>query len=320
MQWLITGATGFVGTHLVQHLEKAEPSASIVGTTLQSTPDRGQTRYVECDLRQESRVEELVHSVQPTHIVHLAGQANVQAAYQNPWQTFETNLRPLIYLLEACRKLSLLPRILVVTSAEIYGVVPIDAMPITEQTPLNPANPYSVSKAAQDLLAQQYATSYTMPIIRARPFNHIGPGQSEGFVATAFAMQIARIEAGLQPPQIRVGNLHAQRDFTDVRDIVRAYHLLITRGQIGEAYNIASGHSLTIAKLLDTLIALSQVDVEIVVETDRLRPFDVSVLSASCEKLHRATQWKPTYPLETTLKDVLEDCRQRVQTHPTEKR
>lgn len=320
MQWLITGATGFVGTHLVQYLEKTEPSASIVGTTLQSTPDRGQTRFVECDLLQESRVEELVRTVQPTHIVHLAGQANVQAAYHNPWQTFETNLRPLIYLLEACRKLSPLPRVLVVTSAEIYGAVPVDAMPITEQTPLNPANPYSVSKAAQDLLAQQYATSYTMPIIRARPFNHIGPGQSEGFAATAFAMQIARIEAKLQPPQIRVGNLQAQRDFTDVRDIVRAYHLLITHGQIGEAYNIASGHSITIATLLDTLIALSQVDVEIVVETDRLRPIDVSVLNASCEKLHKATQWSPTYPLETTLRDVLEDCRQRVRTQLMEKR
>jgi GDP-4-dehydro-6-deoxy-D-mannose reductase len=319
VQWLITGATGFVGTHLVQFLETAEAGASIVGTTLQPVPDRERVRFVECDLLQEARVEELIQSVQPAYVVHLAGQANVQAAFHTPWPTFEANLRPLIYLLEACRKLPTPPRILVITSAEVYGAVPADAMPITEQTPLNPANPYSVSKAAQDLLAQQYAMSYQMPIIRARPFNHIGPGQSEGFAATAFAMQIARIEAGLQPPQIRVGNLHTQRDFTDVRDIVRAYHLLITHGAAGEAYNIASGKSITIASLLDTLLALSKVKVEVIVDTDRLRPMDLSVLSASCDKLRRTTHWQPTYPLEQTLQDVLDDCRQRVKNQFMEK-
>jgi GDP-4-dehydro-6-deoxy-D-mannose reductase len=319
VQWLITGATGFVGTHLVHYLETAEANASIVGTTLHPVPDRGRVRFVECDLLKEARVEELIHSVQPAYVVHLAGQANVQAAFHNPWPTFEANLRPLVYLLEACRKLPMPPRILVITSAEVYGAVPADAMPITEQTPLSPANPYSVSKAAQDLLAQQYAMSYQMPIIRARPFNHIGPGQSEGFVATAFAMQIARIEAGLQPPQIRVGNLHTQRDFTDVRDIVRAYHLLLTHGAAGEAYNIASGTSITIASLLDMLLALSKVTVDVIVDTERLRPTDISVLSASCDKLRRITHWQPTYPLEQTLKDVLDDCRRRVKTQPTEK-
>lgn len=313
MQWLITGATGFVGTHLIQHLEETLPTANIVGTTLHPAPPRARTRFVECDLLQRDAVARLVAREQPTHVIHLAGQANVQAAYQDPWPTFEANVRPLTYLLEACRHLPQPPRVLVVTSAEIYGKVPPDHMPITEHTPITPTNPYSVSKAAQDLLAQQCYLSFGLPIIRARPFNHIGPGQSEAFVATGFAMQIARIEAGLQPPILRVGNLQSLRDFTDVRDVVRAYRLLAQVGTAGEAYNVATGHSIAISHLLDMLLALSHVSVEVVVDPQRLRPIDVPVLHASCDKLRQATQWQPTYPLTETLKDILDDCRRRVQ-------
>ncbi len=319
VQWLITGATGFVGTHLIKYLETLDANIDIVGTTLHPEPDRGRVRFVVCDLLRQENVTSLVKDVHPTHVVHLAGQANVQEAYRSPWPTFETNMRPLIYLLEACRRLSHMPRLLVVTSAEIYGRVSPDEMPITERTPLQPANPYSVSKAAQDLLAQQYWWTYHLPIIRARPFNHIGPGQSESFVAPAFAMQIARIEAGTQPPQIHVGNLHAMRDFTDVRDIVRAYYLLLLHGTAGEAYNIASGKSISIQSILTILLEMSKASVEIIVDTDRLRPLDVSVLSASCDKLRAATHWQPQYSLEVTLRDVLDDCRQRVQLQKAEK-
>lgn len=318
MQWLITGATGFVGTHLVQHLEDTIPNVRVVGTTLHPVPDREHTRFVECNLLQQDAVERLVETVQPTHVVHLAGQANVQSAYEDPWPTFEANVRPLTYLLQACRKLPTPPRVLVVTSAEVYGRVLPDQMPITEQTTLTPTNPYSVSKAAQDLLAQQYFLSFGLPIVRARPFNHIGPGQSEAFVATGFAMQIARIEAGLKPPVIHVGNLQSQRDFTDVRDVVRAYRLLAEMGSAGEAYNVASGRSITIGHLLEMLLSLSHISVEISVDTQRLRPIDLPVLNASCDKLRQALQWQPTYPLAVTLRDILEDCRRRVRTHEME--
>jgi GDP-4-dehydro-6-deoxy-D-mannose reductase len=258
-------------------------------------------------------VRSLLERVQPSAIVHLAGQASIEQSFKQPYDTFQSNLQPLINLFEGCRALNLTPRILVITSAEIYGRISADQLPVRENAPLRPANPYSVSKAAQDLLAQQYFMSYGLPIVIARPFNHLGAGQSEAFVATAFAMQIARIEADLQAPVMKVGNLQSSRDFTDVRDIVRAYTLLLDKGQAGEAYNVASGTSVTIVSLLQKLLALSSRQIEITLDTERLRPIDVPVIAASYEKLNAATNWQPQIDLDSTLRAVLDDCRQRLQ-------
>jgi GDP-4-dehydro-6-deoxy-D-mannose reductase len=202
----------------------------------------------------------------------------------------------------------------VVSSAEIYG--PGDGSAITEDAPLCPSSPYGVSKVAQDLLGLQYHLSHDLPLMRARPFNHFGPGQREGFVAPDFAMQVARIEAGLQAPVLEVGNLAARRDFTDVRDIVRAYHLLLEQGEPGAAYNIASGTAHSVQEILDTLISFSRASITVRADPARFLPVDVPVRLGSAERLRAATGWQPQIPFEQTLRDLLDECRQRVESRP----
>ena len=310
MRILITGATGFVGRHLWGHLQRSQPHAVLHGTTFMSAPQSN--AYTEIDLKDSTAVLALLDRLRPQAIYHLAGQAFVPRSFSNPWETLENNIRGQVNLLQACYELKLACRILIVSSAEIYGRIHPADLPLREDAPLQPVNPYSVSKATQDLMALQYHLCYGLPILRARPFNHIGPGQSEHFVAAAFAMQIARIEQGLQEPIIRVGNLSAQRDFTDVRDIVRAYHLLMERGADGEAYNIASGKAYSIQTLLDTLLSYSSVQVKVEQDAARMRPVDTPLIIGDYSKLHTATAWQPLISFEDTLRDVLDDCRQRV--------
>jgi len=307
---LITGATGFVGRHLWAYLQQNQADAVLHGTTFMNTPRSSD--YTELDLRDSAAVLALLDHLRPQAIYHLAGQAFVPHSYSDPWGTLETNIRAQVNLLEACHKLGLACRVLIVGSADIYGRIRPTDLPLDEAIPLQPLNPYSVSKATQDLLGLQYHLCYGLHILRARPFNHIGPGQGEHFVATAFAMQIARIEVGLQDPIIRVGNLSAQRDFTDVRDIVRAYHLLMTHGQIGEAYNIASGQAHSIQELLHTLLSYSSVQVAVEQDAALLRPVDTPLIVGDYSKLHHITAWQPLMSFEQTLHDVLDDCRQRV--------
>ncbi len=314
MRILVTGASGFVGRHLCQHLRAQDSSAQLFGTCVHSEPfPLDEVSWRVLDLRDALSVRRLLDEVRPDAIFHLAAQASVSDSFADAWGTLENNIRAQLNLLEACVALNLAPRTLIVTSAEIYGRVQPNELPITEDTPLRPANPYSVSKAAQDLLGQQFFYSHALPVLRARPFNHIGAGQNERFVATAFALQIARIEQGLQEPVIRVGNLDALRDFTDVRDVVRAYALLMQHGESGTAYNVASGRSIRIATLLEGLLALSPVDIRVEVDPARLRPVDLPVIAVNCQRLHAATGWQAQIPLETTLRDILADCRQRVQ-------
>jgi GDP-4-dehydro-6-deoxy-D-mannose reductase len=311
---LITGAGGFVGAHLRAHLQEALPHAQLYGTTLTPLPATPNLRWLTVDLRDADATARCFADVQPEQVYHLAGQASVDVSFKDTWATFEANVLATHNVLSACRLLPTPPRVLVVTSAEIYGAVRPQDLPVTEETPLRPTNPYSVSKASQDLLAQQVFFTYGLPVLRARPFNHLGVGQSEMFVATAFAMQIARIEAGLQEPVLRVGNLNAERDFTNVRDIVRAYALLMQDGVAGEAYNIASGQTRSIRALLETLLGMSSAQIAIEQDPTRLRPSDTPVIAASCQRLHQATGWRPAHTFEATLREVLDDCRQRVRT------
>jgi len=185
-------------------------------------------------------------------------------------------------------------------------------LPQTEESPLRPNNPYAVSKVAQDFLGLQYHLAYGLPVVRVRPFNHTGPGQSPRFVVPAFASQIARIEVGLQEPVLRVGNLDAARDFSDVRDIVRAYHLAVTEGEPGEVYNLASGRPQPVRGLLETLLGYSQVKIRVERDEERSRPVDVPVVYGSAEKFHRQTGWEPQIPFEQTLRDTLEYWRGQV--------
>lgn len=309
---LITGAGGFVGQHLSAHIGSVQPEARLIGTTLfpSETVHAAVHEQQRVDLKDGDQVRRLLGECRPDTIYHLAAQAFVPRSFEAPWETLENNIRAQLNLIAACLDLGLRPRILVVSSAEIYGAVEPGQLPMSEETPIRPTNPYSVSKVAQDMLALQYYLSHDLPIMRARPFNHIGPGQNDRFVAPAFAKQIAAIEEGQSDAVIYVGNLEAKRDFTDVRDIVRAYHLIAQRGMPGEAYNIASGRAHSIRHLLDTLLQLSDIEIEVRVDPARLRPVDVLEIRGDSSKLRRDTSWQPEFAFEETLRDVLDDCRQ----------
>ena len=315
MRILITGVGGFVGGHLLQHILETTPEAEVHGTILPGTrqPNNPMLQCHAIDLKQADIVYQLIRAVRPDHIYHLAAQASPRASFDAPWETLENNILSQLNIIKACISAGIAPRILIISSAEIYGPVQPDQLPITEDSPLRPTSPYGVSKVAQDMLGLQYHLSHDLPIIRVRPFNHIGPGQSRGFVAIDFAIQIARIEVGQQAPIMEVGNLSAQRDFTDVRDVVRAYGMLLDKGLPGEVYNVASNQSYSIQMLLDTLRGYSNTAIEVHTDPARMLPVDVPIIRGDFSRLQQTTGWKPTIPFERTLQDVLNDCRQRVE-------
>ncbi|MCY3797390.1 MAG: GDP-mannose 4,6-dehydratase [Chloroflexi bacterium] len=317
MRILITGAGGFVGRHLSAHIGSAQPRARLTGATLMSgeTVHESVNDVYRIDLKDYSNVRQLLANCRPDAIYHLAAQAFVPRSFEDPWETLENNIRAQLNLIQACLELDIRPRILIVSSAEIYGASEPEQLPLNEDTAIRPTNPYSVSKVAQDMLGMQYFLSHNLPIMRARPFNHIGPGQNERFVAPAMARQIASIEQGQTEAVIYVGNLESKRDFTDVRDIVRAYHIIVEKGKPGEAYNIASGVAHSIRHLLDALLGLTETKIEIRVDRARLRPVDVPEIRGDSSKLHRHTGWQPALTFEQTLQDVLADWRQRLNKH-----
>jgi GDP-4-dehydro-6-deoxy-D-mannose reductase len=311
----ITGAGGFVGGHLERHLLALYPDIEIHGTilpTLSIPHQRERVFYHPVDLKVESAVRALITELRPDYIYHLAAQAFVPRSFEAPWETLENNILAQLNVILACLGCGLRPRMLVVSSAEIYGHIQPHEVPVKETADLRPTSPYSVSKIAQDMLAYQYYLSHRLPIMRARPFNHFGPGQHENFVAPAFGMQIARIETGLQEPIIHVGDLSAKRDFTDVRDIVRAYQMITERGTPGGVYNVASNKAYPIQVLLDTMIAHSKVKIDVMVDAERLRPVTIPILQGDCTHLHTETGWQPQISFEQSVADIMNDCRQRV--------
>jgi GDP-4-dehydro-6-deoxy-D-mannose reductase len=260
-------------------------------------------------------VQQVVRDIRPDLVFHLAAQAHVPTSFEDPAATLMTNIGMQLNLFEAIRAAGLDPVVLVVGTGEEYGAVHADEIPITETVPLRPVNPYAVSKVAQDMLAHQYYAAHRLKTIRLRPFNHIGPRQSDGYAPTAFAHQIARIEAGLQPPVVRVGNLRAQRDFTDVRDIVRAYRLAVEHGEPGAVYNLGSGRPVAIQTILDTLLSLSPAQIDVQPDPHRMRPADVPVIACDATSFRQRTGWTPQISLQQTLRDVLDDWRSRVKQH-----
>lgn len=315
MRVLITGIGGFVGRHLAAHLTAAHPEQSLFGTVLHApTPGvPGSITLHTVDLRDSEQVRAVIATVQPDQIYHMAAQASPAWSHKFPWETLENNIRAQLNLITACLAENIRPRFLVISSGEIYGAAPAESLPSREDAPLLPASPYSVSKITQEMLGLQYFISHQLPILRVRPFNHIGPGQSEGFVAPDFAMQIARIEAGLQAPTMMVGNLNAERDFTDVRDVVQAYALLMERGTPGDVYNIASGHIYSIQNLLDLLLTNAKTAIQVREDPEKMRPASIPLLCGNAAKLQTTTGWHAGIPFEQTLLDVLNDCRQRIE-------
>lgn len=314
MRALITGAGGFAGGHLCDYL-LSHTDWDVTGTVfgqseLESPSPRLQYRPL--DLRDPEKVRALVDEAQPDCIFHLAAQSSVPTSFSDPWNTLENNIRSELNLLEAVRRSEREARFLVIGSNEEYGAPEPEELPQTEDSPLRPNNPYAVSKVGQDYLGVQYHLAYGLPVVRVRPFNHTGPGQSPRFVVPAFASQVARIEAGLQDPVMKVGNLSTHRDFTDVRDIARAYHLAVTEGEAGEVYNLASGEPQSIKGMLDTLLSYSDVEIRVERDPERYRPADVPMVYGSAEKFRRHTGWEPQIPFEQTLQDTLDYWREQV--------
>jgi GDP-4-dehydro-6-deoxy-D-mannose reductase len=316
MRVLVTGITGFAGSHLVDYLLTLS-GVEVIG--IQRWRSRTENvehfldkvRMVECDLRDASSVRDVVEEIKPDRIFHLAAQSFVPTSWTAPTESLSTNILGQVNLFEAVKKLHIKPLIQIACSSEEYGLVLENELPIRETNPLRPLSPYAVSKVGQDMLGYQYWMSYRMPVVRTRGFNHEGPRRGPVFVCSDFAKQIADIERGRQAPVIRVGNLEARRDFTDVRDVVRAYWLSLEKGEPGEVYNICSGRAWVIRDMLDHLLSLTKAKVKVEPEPARMRPSDVPVLQGDAGKFRKATGWEPEIPFERTLQDLLDYWRQR---------
>ena len=312
MRALITGMTGFAGSHLAEYLLENHPDVEVFGTyRWRSRMDNVEhidrrIHLVECDLRDYFSVHQAVGTSSPDVVFHLAAQSFVPSSWTAPNDTLTTNVSGQTNLFEAVRALRLDPVIQIACSSEQYGLVLPGETPIKETNPLRPLSPYAVSKVAQDYLGYQYFQSYGLKVVRTRGFNHTGPRRGHVFVTSNFCSQVAAIEMGLQEPVIRVGNIDAIRDFTDVRDMVRAYWLAVTKAKPGEVYNIATGNGIAIREMLGRLIALANVEVKVETDPERLRPSDVEILIGDASKFKADTGWEPRIPFDQTLRDLLD--------------
>jgi len=313
---LITGITGFAGSHMAEFLLKKDIEVYGICRWRSNRENiihlSDKLKLIEADLLDSHSLGSLMFEVRPNLIFHLAAQSFVPASWTSPAVTLETNVIGSANLFETIKRAQLDPVIQIACSSEEYGLVKSEEIPIKETNPLRPLSPYGVSKIAMDYLGYQYFKSYGMKIIRTRGFNHTGPRRGEVFAESSFAKQIAEIEKGLRQPIIYVGNLEAQRDYTDVRDMVRGYFLAATEGEPGEVYNICSGKAWKIGDVLDYLISLSKVKVKVKKDPTRMRPSDVPILIGDNTKFHRQTGWEPKIPLEKTFRDLLDYWRERV--------
>ena len=319
MRSLITGITGFAGSHLAEYILSEHPETEVYGTqrwrsrTENIKGIESKIQLLECDLRDQSSVTGLIDRVRPDRIFHLAAQSFVPSSWNAPAESLTTNILGQLNLFEAVRAAGIDPWIQIACSSEEYGLVHEDELPIRETNPLRPLSPYAVSKVGQDYLGYQYFKSFGTKVVRTRGFNHDGPRRGDVFVSSNFAKQLAAIEKGKKPPVIHVGNLEARRDFTDVRDIVRGYWLALDGGcEPGEAYNICTGKDYSIQQVLDELIRISGIEVEVREDPERLRPSDVPVLLGDSSKFRKATGWEPSIPYERTLRDMLEYWRAEI--------
>ena len=310
MKALITGISGFAGSYLAEFL--LDKRYKVFGTfydkstfsNLNGCMDK--IKIFKCDIRNYNSLGAIIEKVRPDEIYHLAAISFVPTSLKDPKLAFDTNTYGTLNLYQAVIEQKINPKILFVGSADEYGIVNKNDLPINENCPLQPVNPYSISKASADYLSYFYFKSYDLNIARVRPFNHIGPRQSPEFVCSNFAKQIVEIEKGMKEPVIMVGNLEAKRDFTDVRDMVRAYWLAIQKCETGEVYNICSERAVQIRELLNNLLKLSSKQIEVMKDPQRMRPSDNPILQGSSSKFKEKCGWKPEISLDKTLKDILE--------------
>lgn len=305
MRVLVTGATGFVGRHLVRLL--LSHRHRVYGTYLTPPAEWGfDAALFRCDVRDAARIRDITREICPGRIYHLAGQSSPSQSLEDFRNAFDANFWGTYNLLEATRQVVPRARVLVVGSGQCYGPVKASALPVSEDQLFAPPNPYALSKAAADMLAGQYHSRFGLHVVRARPFNHTGPGQQQGFVCSDYARQIAAIELGHGRSVLRVRDPEVRRDFSDVRDVVRAYQLLLEKGKPGEAYNVASGQPISVRQIVLSLVSLSSRPIRISAVRQRLRSGDVPTLYGSSRKLRRATGWKPAYNMHQTLGDLFD--------------
>lgn len=309
---LIIGAAGFVGNYLIDHIQKNCIWSIAVTKMEQETILCENVDVYNLNILDKTAVEELLKSIRPDYIFHLAAQSSVALSWKNPDMTVDVNIKGTLYVLDAVRSLDYKPRVLLIGSGEEYGHVRPDEIPIVEDNVSRPGNLYAATKACQNMVGKIYADAYKMDIMSVRAFNHLGPNQAPLFAAADFCKQVAEIEAGKHEPILKVGNLNAIRDFTDVRDVVRAYVMLMEKGTAGETYNVGSGNAIKISDLLDRIISMSDAEIRVEVDPDKLRPVDVPIIEADVSKIYQCCGWKKEIPLETTLKETLEYWRSKV--------
>ena len=303
MKALITGVDGFVGKYLSEYLLKQK--YEVYGTTISEKYKNEKIKIYKMNLLDEKEVNKVIKMIKPDKIFHLAGQSAVGLSWEKPVLTVNINVNGTLNLLEAVRNYSKDSKILIVGSSDQYGPIKPEECPIKESKIQNPQSPYGVSKKAQEEMCKLYVNAYHTNIIMVRAFNHIGAGQSKNFVVADFASKIAQIEKGSEPI-LKVGNLETFRDFTDVRDIVRGYTLLLEKGKIGEIYNIGSGKEVKVSEILKKLISMSKKEIKIEIDPNKFRPVDVPLVVCDNSKIKRDTGWKPEFLIDDTLEEVLE--------------
>jgi len=318
---LITGYNGFAGFHLIELL--LNNNYEIIGLDISKDSGdkfaelkgdlRNKITPVTGDLRDSAVIDEIIKQYSPDLIFHLAAQSSVKLSFENPAETMSININGTLNILQSILKLNSPPPTMLISSSEIYGQLTPDQVPITEDAPLRPVNSYAVSKAAVDLLAYQYYKAYNLPIYCVRAFSHSGPGQKTVAVLSNWAFQTAEIELDLKPPEIKIGNMEVTRDYTDVRDTVKAYWAIITSGQPGRPYNVCSGKGYALADLLKIITSFSSKKIKLIADPSRIRPVDIPILVGSPERLKAETGWEPKISIDRTLRDLFNYWTNRLQ-------
>lgn len=303
---LIIGAAGFVGSYLIDHIQRDCRWSIVVTKMPQERIEKPGIEVRDLNILERDSIARLLREVRPDYILHLAAQSSVSVSWKNPGLTVDVNVKGCVNVLDAVRELDYTPRVLLIGSGEEYGHVRPEEVPIKEGTVLRPGNIYAATKACQNMIGSIYAQAYQMDIMMVRAFNHVGPNQAPLFVVADFCRQVAEIEKGLREPVMRVGNLSARRDFSDVRDVVRAYTLLLEHGMAGESYNVGSGKAVEIRKILDMILSQAKVPVSVEVDPNKLRPVDVPLIEADITKLADCTGWERRIPLEQTISETLD--------------
>lgn len=316
---LIIGAAGFVGNYLIKELHDSGIDAYATKLPNEKFASKYAVTY-DLDILNKDAITNILFEIQPDYIFHLAAQSSVGVAWKNPTLTVDVNIKGSINVMDAVRELFYKPRVLLIGSGEEYGYIRTGETPIAEDNALRPGNIYAATKACQNMIGNIYSKAYDMDLMMVRAFNHIGPGQAPLFVVSDFCKQVAEIEKGVHKPVIMVGNLAARRDFTDVRDVVKAYVKLVQKGVPGETYNVGSGNAREIRQILEKVVSMSKREIRIETDPNKIRPVDVPIIEADISKLSALTGWKPEIPLEQTIRETLDYWRAELQESKQEMR